>query len=184
MHNLSCHADSPSSWLSDLEQQNLVLCECLQVLLALDGRHLRGRRRVSVLLSWREGVETTPLPLSTPAPPAPLRFITTTRARSTSRGSTGNNGKALEMPALVTLLLRLQEGKDGMGAGTRTFVRRASKLRMASYSPLDYTLPICDRVGVGRASASTSRCGIGLRVSLVPQRRWLDRSIAPARAAR
>jgi hypothetical protein len=139
-----------------------------------------------VLLSWGEGVDTTSLPLLTPAPPAPLRFITTTRTRSTSRGRTGNNGKVLEMLALaVTLLLRRREGKDRTGAGTRTFVRRASKLRLASYSPLlGYTLPICDRVGVGRASASTSRCGIELRFSLVPQRRWLDRSIDPARAAR
>ncbi|KAJ7804998.1 hypothetical protein B0H14DRAFT_3485633 [Mycena olivaceomarginata] len=189
MHNLSCHADSPSSWLSDLEQQNLVLCECLQALLALDG----------------EGVDT-PLPLSTPAPPPPLRFITTTRARSTSRGSTGNNGKALEMPALVTLLLRRQEGKDRTGTGTKTFVRQALKLRMASYSPLlGYTLPICDRVGVGRPSTSLryraasqprspatlacsqyrSRASCALTRSIHASSRWLavPRDVSDARPA-
>jgi hypothetical protein len=43
----------------------------------------------SVLLSEREVVD---LPLSTPAPCAPLHFVTTTRPPSSSRVSTGSNG--------------------------------------------------------------------------------------------
>jgi hypothetical protein len=76
------------------------------------------------------------LPLSTPARPAPLRFITTLRARSTLRGRTGSNATGLEMPALVvTLLLRRRGAKGQTGAVTkRTFVPRASKLRLASWS--------------------------------------------------
>jgi hypothetical protein len=87
-----------------------------------------------VLLSWNEGVDTTSLPLSTPTPPPALRFITTTRARSSAPGSAGGNGAALEMSALVaTLLLRRREGKGQTSAGTkRAFVPRASKLRVAS----------------------------------------------------
>ncbi|KAJ7865307.1 hypothetical protein B0H14DRAFT_3443014 [Mycena olivaceomarginata] len=141
MHNLSCHADNPNSWLSDLEQQNLVLCERLQTLLALYGRHLRADVD-------GEGDNATSLPLSKPAPPAPLRFITTTRVLSASRGSTGNNGKALEMPALlVTLLLHRRECKDETGAGTRTFQYTAHmrsgerRSRVRVYESLRLSIP-------------------------------------------
>jgi hypothetical protein len=70
----------------------------------------------------------------TPAPPAPLRFITTMRARSSSPGSAGNSGAVLEMPVLVaTLLLRRREGKGQTGADMRrVFVPRASRLRVVS----------------------------------------------------
>jgi hypothetical protein len=70
----------------------------------------------------------------TPAPHAPLRFITTTRARSSSPGSAGSSGAVLEIPVLVaTLLLHRREGKCQTGADTRrVFVPRASKLRVVS----------------------------------------------------
>ncbi|KAJ7789661.1 hypothetical protein B0H14DRAFT_3502776 [Mycena olivaceomarginata] len=126
---LSCHADNPNSWLSDLEQQNLVLCERLQ-----RSSHYTG----DIYARTSMGI-VPPACAPSPAPPAPLRFITTTRA--------------LEMPALlVTLLLHRRECKDETGAGTRTF---------------QYTAHM--RSGERRsASASTSRCGVELRVGLVP----------------
>ncbi|KAJ7698449.1 hypothetical protein B0H14DRAFT_786336 [Mycena olivaceomarginata] len=137
----------PSPLLSNLEQQDLLLCERLQALLARHGRGVRSASPAptgitpaacapSVLLSGREGVDMTSPLLSnvTPTPPAPLRFITTTRARSISPGSAGSSGAMLEMPVLVaTLLLRRREGKGQTGADTRrVFVPRASKLRVAS----------------------------------------------------
>ncbi|KAJ7339228.1 hypothetical protein DFH08DRAFT_1014126 [Mycena albidolilacea] len=136
----------PSPSLSNLEQQDLLLCERLQALIALHGRGVRSASPTptgitpaacapSVLLSGSEGVDIAYPLLSTvtPAPPAPLRFITTTRARSSSRGNAGS-GAVLEMPVLVaTLLLRRREGKGQTGADTRrVFVPRASKLRVAS----------------------------------------------------
>ncbi|KAJ7339241.1 hypothetical protein DFH08DRAFT_964273 [Mycena albidolilacea] len=137
----------PSPSLSNLEQQDLLLCERLQALLALHGRGVRSGSPTptgitpaacapSVLLSGSEGVDMTYPLLSTvtPVPPAPLRFITTTtRARSSSRGCAGSSSAVLEMPVLVaTLLLRRREGKGQTGADTRrVFVPRASKLRIA-----------------------------------------------------
>ncbi|KAJ7797393.1 hypothetical protein B0H14DRAFT_3548194 [Mycena olivaceomarginata] len=149
---LSRHADNLNSSLSDLEQQDLVLCEYLQALLAPHGRHLhassptRTSTRIvppacapSVLFSWSESVDTTSLPLSTPTPPPALRFLTTTRARSSARGSASGNGAALEMSALVARLrLRRREGKGQTGAGTkRAFVPRASRpaSRASLYPP-------------------------------------------------
>jgi hypothetical protein len=121
--NLSHHADDPDSSISNLEQRDLILCECLQALLPLHGHdpdagfykcraagvHAIG---ASFVLSWSEGVDTMSLPFSMPAPLPALRFITSTRARSSSHDSTGSNSAALEMPALVaTLLLHWREGK-------------------------------------------------------------------------
>ncbi|KAJ7763939.1 hypothetical protein B0H14DRAFT_2972070, partial [Mycena olivaceomarginata] len=87
----------------------------------------------SVLPPGSEGVDPlTFLPLSTPAPHAPLPFITIMRARSSSRESAGSSGAAMEMPALVaTLLLRRWEGKQTGAGARRTFVPRLSKLRMS-----------------------------------------------------
>jgi hypothetical protein len=59
------------------------------------------------------------LSLSSPMPPAPLRFITSTHVPSSSRESTCSNSAALEMPAPVA------------SAGTRRFVPRA-RLHVAS----------------------------------------------------
>jgi hypothetical protein len=71
-------------------------------------------------------------PLSTPAPRAPLPFITIMRARSSSRESAGSSGAALEIPALVaTLLMLRQEGKQTGAGPRRTFVPRVSKLRVS-----------------------------------------------------
>ncbi|KAJ7687891.1 hypothetical protein B0H14DRAFT_3533725 [Mycena olivaceomarginata] len=94
--NLSHHADGPTLSPSDMEQ-HLLLCERLQAVLALHGRHpsrmLTGivppTYPPSVLLSGR-------LPLLMPAPSAPLCCIATAgRARSSSHGSAS---VALEMP--------------------------------------------------------------------------------------
>ncbi|KAJ7815752.1 hypothetical protein B0H14DRAFT_3148919 [Mycena olivaceomarginata] len=140
------HADNPNSSLSDLEQQDLVLCEYLQALLAPHGRHLHASSPTrtstgieppacapSVLFSWSESVDTTSLPLSTPTPPPALRFIhhacTLQRARERRQqrrgaGDVRAGGDAAAAPAG-------RQGSDGRGY-EQAFVPRASKLRVAS----------------------------------------------------
>ncbi|KAJ7763935.1 hypothetical protein B0H14DRAFT_2972027, partial [Mycena olivaceomarginata] len=154
-----------------MEQRHLHLCARLQALLALHGRHLRVSSSTrmwtgivpptyapSVLLSGREGVD---LPLSTPAPSAPLCPITTAgRARSGSRGSAG---AALEISAPRCCYAvgrargRRVRGRGGCWRGGH----RGSAWRA---SPCSLTVRWRSGAGVGRGSTSTTRCGVELRL--------------------
>ncbi|KAJ7896657.1 hypothetical protein B0H14DRAFT_2678255 [Mycena olivaceomarginata] len=145
--NLSHHADDPDSSLSDLEYQDLLLCDRLPASLALHARYLRApspmRTSMGIVpptcvpsvLPGNEGIDPlTLLPLSTPALRPPLPFITITRARSSSCESAGSSGAALEIPALVaTLLLRRRESKQGRGGRS---CRRCRSPRGSLYSRL------------------------------------------------
>ncbi|KAJ7824224.1 hypothetical protein B0H14DRAFT_3874917 [Mycena olivaceomarginata] len=175
----SNHTDDPNSSpsLSYLEQQHLLLYERQQALLALHRRHLCSASptwistgivppacALSVLLSGSEGVDPlTFLPLSTPAPRAPLPFITTTR------DSTGSSSAAFEMPALVaTLLLRRWESKQTSVGARPTFMPRVSRLRVSSSmtsvstsasAPCSHPIPTEPRVGLIDLCAPGGRHG-------------------------
>ncbi|KAJ7691386.1 hypothetical protein B0H14DRAFT_844643 [Mycena olivaceomarginata] len=165
------HADDPHFVAIGYGAAASPLCERLQALLALHGRHLRVSSATrmsagivpptyapSVFLSGRDGVD---LPLSTPAPSAPLCFIATAwRARSSSCGSAG---PALEMsaPRCCWAVGRARGRRVRRRGGCWRGGHRGSAWRT---SPCSLTVRWRSGAGVCRGSTSTTRCGVELRL--------------------